>query len=79
MMGNVISNPNAIEQLRWRVILRGIKLEIDTGMKHSSNAPKNAARAILQSAGKHAPRRSVTLYDAFARHFAQTWGEAHNA
>jgi hypothetical protein len=60
----VLDQPDAIELFRLKTIRRLLKLEIDTGMRHSRNAAMKAATAIT---GKRTRKDCYEALDAFIK------------
>lgn len=64
-MATTLSDPAAIQHFRRLTILKGLELEVKTGMRHSQNGPTKAAQAMLTAAGKRAPRTKKALLKEF--------------
>ena len=63
----MLTAPAAIEHFRRLTIIRGLELEIKTGLHHSQNGPTKAAQAMLTAAGEPAPRTKKALLKAFRK------------
>lgn len=68
----VITSPEGIERYRLLSIQYGLALELK-GLRHSRNATVLGARAVLEKAGKPAPRTRRKLWEAFCAHMKEVY------
>lgn len=60
---DIITTPEAIAAYQLKTIISALRLEIKTGMRHSSNAPLRAAQRMT---GKKTRRACLAALEAIA-------------
>ncbi len=66
--GTIVTGIDDIRKVQYLAIQSALTLKVRTGMKHSRNAPPDAARAILTAAGIKPKRTIKGLLDQFYKH-----------
>ena len=70
MESAALTTPEQINRFRLAVIERGLRLEVETGMKMCRVSVSAAARDVLARAGRFAPRAKRSLLRALTEYLA---------
>jgi len=66
--GTIVTGEADIRKVQYAAIQSALTLQVRTGLKHSRNAPPDAARAILSNAGIKPKRTIKGLLEQFYKY-----------